>query len=133
MTKTQAPGIPNGPIKTRFNRHGCPGHFEPEQVPTTERLLALSHVDTSCTLFALSAQLSMALPTLIETQTQDVASATNALLLSSYTPSHGPGRSLKLWPRTSATLMKEPLIHLSPPVSLRLRPAITPIGARPYA
>ncbi|KAK0434696.1 hypothetical protein EV421DRAFT_1989337 [Armillaria borealis] len=62
-------------------------------------------------LFALSAQLSVALSTLVETQTQDVASATNVLSLSNYNPSHRPGWPLKLWPRTSATHMKEPLIH----------------------
>ncbi|KAK0235093.1 hypothetical protein EDD85DRAFT_954618 [Armillaria nabsnona] len=37
-----------------------------------------------------------------------VASATNALRLSSYDPSHRPG-SLKPWLRTSATHMKEHL------------------------
>ncbi|SJL09137.1 uncharacterized protein ARMOST_12513 [Armillaria ostoyae] len=44
--------------------------------------------------------------TLAATRTQDIASATNA----SYDPSHRPG-SLKPWLSTSATRIKERLIH----------------------
>ncbi len=34
-------------VRTSFKRHGCPSYSEPERVPTTERLMAPSHIDAS--------------------------------------------------------------------------------------
>ncbi|KAK0235101.1 hypothetical protein EDD85DRAFT_791994 [Armillaria nabsnona] len=87
--------------QTRFNRHGYPSRSE-------------CRLDASCTLLALSAQLSVALSTLVSTQTLDVADSTNTLRLSRYNPSYRPtsaGWSLKPWLRTSAHRMKDHLIH----------------------
>ncbi|KAK0235085.1 hypothetical protein EDD85DRAFT_1024919 [Armillaria nabsnona] len=111
--------------------------------------MALSHVDRSCMhhhfmLFALSAQLSLALSTLVATRTLDIPSAdsTSALRLSSYNPSHRLGRQLEPWLRTSATRMKGHLIHLLDRL-IMVPPAVSALafvfvsmiydGARPYA